>query len=147
MAEKKFLDLAGLNTFWGKVSERIATAKTEVGADVLAQVDNKIQALGAVLSFKGVVANVNALPNESNKQGDVYHITADSSEYVWDGAQWEELGTAVDLSGYYDKASADAKFATPANVTAGVNQAKAYTDTQLADITAITTAEINALFA
>ena len=56
--------------------------------------------LASVLKYKGTKASVANLPTTSNVTGDVWHITADGSEYAWDGSIWQELGTAVDLSGY-----------------------------------------------
>ena len=46
--------------------------------------------------------------------GDVYHVedagtNGTSAEYVWTGDEWEELGTAIDLTDYYNKAAVDAK--------------------------------------
>lgn len=56
--------------------------------------------VSGVLHYKGTKATVSALPSSGNATGDVWHITADGSEYAWDGSAWQELGTAVDLSGY-----------------------------------------------
>ena len=56
--------------------------------------------LASVLTYKGIKASVANLPTTGNTTGDVWHITADGSEYAWDGSQWQELGTAIDLSGY-----------------------------------------------
>jgi len=61
------------------------------------QVDGLI---AGVLHYKGTKASVANLPTTGNTTGDVWHITADGSEYAWDGSIWQELGTAVDLSGY-----------------------------------------------
>lgn len=56
--------------------------------------------IASVLKYKGTIASVANLPTTGNTTGDVWHITADGSEYAWDGSIWQELGTAVDLSGY-----------------------------------------------
>ena len=56
--------------------------------------------VSGVLHYKGTKATVSALPSSGNTTGDVWHITADGSEYAWDGSAWQELGTATDLSGY-----------------------------------------------
>ena len=56
--------------------------------------------ISGVLHYKGTKATISALPSSENTIGDVWHITADGSEYAWDGSDWQELGTAVDLSGY-----------------------------------------------
>lgn len=68
--------------------------------------------LTAIFRFKGTKATVADLPVDSSaKVGDVWHVTADDSEYVCiaeadttsvpaTDAQWEELGGVVDLSAY-----------------------------------------------
>ncbi len=56
--------------------------------------------VSGVLHYKGVKANTSALPSSGNSVGDVWHITADSSEWAWDGTEWQELGSTVDLTGY-----------------------------------------------
>ena len=77
--------------------------------------DSKIEALGDVFEFKGTKANIAALPAGSDsKKGDVWIVTdagsdADGNplsnvEYVYDGSDWEMLGTTVNLTGYAEKA-------------------------------------------
>lgn len=61
--------------------------------------------IASVLTYKGTKASVANLPSTGNKTGDVWHITADGSEYAWDGSIWQELGTTIDLSGYATKAT------------------------------------------
>ena len=77
--------------------------KTAVDGKVKA-VSDKVSALGAVLTFKGTVENTKALPATGNAKGDVWHVTGNSAEYVWDGTDWEELGTTVNLDGYLTEA-------------------------------------------
>lgn len=67
-----------------------------------AQVDGLV---ASVLHYKGTKASVANLPTSDNTTGDVWHITADGSEYAWDGSVWQELGTAIDLSEYATKAT------------------------------------------
>ena len=56
--------------------------------------------IASVMKYKGTKASVANLPTSDNTTGDVWHITADGSEYAWDGSVWQELGTAIDLSDY-----------------------------------------------
>ena len=58
------------------------------------EVDNKVS---AVLRYKGVKATVANLPTTGNTTGDVWHVTATSGEYAWDGTEWQELGTAITI--------------------------------------------------
>lgn len=59
------------------------------------------------MDYKGTKATVSALPTSGNETGDVWHITADGSEWAWNGSTWEELGSAVDLSGYRTASAQD----------------------------------------
>ena len=58
-----------------------------------------------IVRLKGTVATVGDLPDDA-EEGDVYHVTADHSEYVWmtvDGnpdPSWENLGPLADMSLY-----------------------------------------------
>ena len=70
-------------------------------------VDDAISGLGSVFTFKGSKASTSELPLSGNKQGDVWLVTSDNSEYVWTISSasgtidnWEKLGVVVDLSGY-----------------------------------------------
>lgn len=61
------------------------------------------QKLTGAMDYKGTKATVGDLPSSGNTTGDVWHVTADGGEYAWNGSAWEELGTAVDLSGYVEE--------------------------------------------
>lgn len=60
------------------------------------------QKLVGAMNYKGTVATTAALPSSGNLTGDVWHVTADGSEWAWNGSAWEELGTSIDLSGYLE---------------------------------------------
>lgn len=61
------------------------------------------QKLTGAMNYKGTKATTSALPTTGNATGDVWHVTADGSEWAWNGSAWEELGTAIDLSGYVEE--------------------------------------------
>ena len=44
------------------------------------------------LHYRGTKATVADLPSSGNTTGDVWHITADGSEWAWDGSEWQDLG-------------------------------------------------------
>ncbi len=167
---KKYLDQAGVDAFWSKVKAKVGEKKeiadvnglqsaldakadqetTYTKEEVDAAIKAKVEALGAVLSFKGVKATKAELPTKASNpvKGDVWHVTENSAEYVWDGTNWEELGTTVnldgyltnaDLAGYLKTADADTKYATAAQ------GALADTALQPADIAAIDVDYINGL--
>lgn len=108
--------IAGIKTTLADIENRKANKATTLNgygitdAYTKDEVEAKISALGSVFSFKGTQANVAALPSAGNKTGDVWHVTEKSAEYVWDGKNWEELGSTVDLSSYATQAYVDAKF-------------------------------------
>ena len=65
-------------------------------------------AVTKLFKFKGVKANIDALPASGNTVGDVWHVTSDDGEYVWldegdgqEGAHWELL--SHNLANYYTK--------------------------------------------
>jgi len=60
------------------------------------------------LHYRGTKATVADLPSSGNATGDVWHITADGSEWAWDGSEWQDLGSTVDLSGYRTASAQDA---------------------------------------
>lgn len=67
--------------------------------------------VASMFKFKGTKPTFDDLPSSGNTEGDVWHVEADHTEYVWvkvDGAlspSWEALGGTVDLSGYVQKVS------------------------------------------
>lgn len=55
--------------------------------------------LTSAVKWQGTVANVGDLPTNASK-GDMYHVESSGAEYVYDGADWENVGTIVDLEPY-----------------------------------------------
>lgn len=86
----------------------LANAASADQAVNLGQLQAAIAALGTVLNFKGVKATYGDLPSTGNKYGDVWYVSADSSEYVWvdtgtGTGSWEQLGPTTDFSGFLTK--------------------------------------------
>ena len=71
----------------------------------------------SAMSYKGTKASINELPASGNTVGDVWHVSANGGEYAWDGSEWQELGSIIDLSNYIENS----------------------------DLVAVTTAEINTI--
>lgn len=87
------------------VSSTVASLKTTVDShsESIADLTSKVNGLGGALRFVDSVANeeaLEALDTTNLSNGDVYQVEADGSEWVWNGTEWIELGTNVDLSGY-----------------------------------------------
>lgn len=55
--------------------------------------------------YKGSVQEVADLPATGNEIGDVWDVLETGVNYAWDGTNWDPLGTTVDMSQYWDKAS------------------------------------------
>ena len=89
----------------------IADRYTKSAAE--AMVDGKITtALASVHNFIGQVADMTELAAiQSPKKGDVYNVISatngTSAEYYWNGSDWEEFGTIIDMTGYATKVYAD----------------------------------------
>lgn len=76
-------------------------------------------AVSSAYKYKGSVANQAALPASGQSVGDVYDVQDTGMNYAWNGSAWDALGTYVDTSLYWAKS----------------------------ELTAITTAQVDALFA
>lgn len=64
-----------------------------------AQTDSAISsAVASVFRYRGTKSAISDLPASGQTVGDVYFVSADSSEYAWNGSKWEELGPTIDLS-------------------------------------------------
>ena len=77
-----------------------AVGDSSTAVATTAFVSNAISSLGSILNYKGTKATESALPSTGNVTGDVWIVSADNSEYVWNGTAWEKLGPTIDLSGY-----------------------------------------------
>lgn len=76
----------------------LSAKQGKVLGDRVTSLESKIT---AIFTFKGTKATVAELPNDDSQQvGDVWHVTENNGEYVWDGSDWELLGISVDLSNY-----------------------------------------------
>lgn len=113
MAEKQFISLENLRYFKTRqdtfnddkfaTKESVPTKTSQLENDseyqTKTQLDTAINAaIAAVMTYKGVKATASELPMEDNKLGDVWHVTADTAEYAWDGTKWEVLGSTMDVS-------------------------------------------------
>lgn len=86
-----------------QTASQVTTAIEGYGYQTASQVQTAISsAITTVMDYKGTKATVAQLPSSGNKQGDVWHVTEDDGEYAWNGTEWEELGSAMDLSGYVE---------------------------------------------
>lgn len=79
---------------------------------IKAYVDSK---LTAVYTYKGSVANEQALPTQDQTVGDVYNVEDTGKNVAWDGEKWDELGGTVDLSAYAKTEDVNAQLATKAD--------------------------------
>lgn len=90
-------------------------ALTAVGNTLEEKINNKIVGLLNWRGVKNTTDEIKAIT--SAKKGDVWHSNGDGSEWVCtkenltaaDATAWTELGTPIDLSGYYTKTEVDKK--------------------------------------
>lgn len=89
-------------------------ALTAVGNTLEEKINNKVVGL---LHWQGVKSTTSEIKSiTSAKKGDVWHSNGDGSEWVCtqditaaNADAWTELGTPIDLSGYYTKTEVDKK--------------------------------------
>lgn len=83
---------------WEKVDKTPGKGLSE--NDFTNKYKQKIDMLQKIYSYKGSVASLAKL-NEitGQKSGDIYNVISANKDYAWNGEEWGELGTAVDLSG------------------------------------------------
>lgn len=99
----------------------LSAKQGKVLGDRVTSLESKIT---AIFTFKGTKGTIAELPDDDSQQvGDVWHVTENNGEYVWDGAKWELLGLSVDLSNYALKSEV-----TSAKQEA-IEDAHSYTDT------------------
>lgn len=77
--------------------------------------------------WRGTVATVAELPTDA-AVGDIYHVTATGGEHAWDGSEWQELGSILDLSAYSTTEQVNGLISTAIAPKAD----KTYVDEQLA---------------
>lgn len=88
------------------IPTKVSELTNDSGYQTKAQVEAAVNALGAVLTYKGTKATFAELPSTGNKAGDVWNVTAANgnipadTNYAWDGTKWDPLGGTVDLSAY-----------------------------------------------
>lgn len=76
----------------------LSAKQGKVLGDRVTSLESKIT---AIFTFKGTKGTIAELPDDDSQQvGDVWHVTENNGEYVWDGSKWELLGLSVDLSNY-----------------------------------------------
>ena len=99
----------------------LSAKQGKVLGDRVTSLEDKIT---AIFTFKGTKSTIAELPEDGSQQvGDVWHVTEDNGEYVWDSTKWELLGLSVNLSNYALKSEV-----TSAKQEA-IEDAHSYTDT------------------
>ena len=87
-------------TFASKTSvpTKVSELNNDAGYQTAAGVQQIVQtSMASALTWKGTKASTSELPSTENKLGDVWHVTADGSEWAWNGSEWEELGSTVSV--------------------------------------------------
>lgn len=82
-----------------------------------AMIENITQIMSTVFTYQGTKATISALPSSNNIVGDVWHVTQNGSEYVWNGTEWQELGSTIDLSNYIQSVNIAGISITPSSYT------------------------------
>ena len=136
-------DNTALWTLLGNVANLETTSTNLTGA--INELKDTLDGLGSGMTWKGVVATTSALPTSGQSNGDMYYVTAESANYVWNGtsSDWDALSGAVDLSGLVEKTTTVAGLPLSSNIAAtdlknalGVGSAYTYKGV-VADTTAL----------
>lgn len=136
-------DNTALWTLLGNVAQLQTTSPNLTGA--INELKDTIDGLGSGMSWKGVVATVDDLPATGQSNGDMYYVTARTSNYVWNSTKnnWDELSGAIDLSGLVTKTTTIAGLPLSGNIAStdlknalGVGSAYVFKGT-VADTTAL----------
>jgi hypothetical protein len=77
--------------------------------------------------FEGSVDTFEDLP-DSPKLGDVYYVSADDTDYYWNGTEWKAWQPEVDLSEYYKTSEVDSLLAAKADNTPTFTEATSRTN-------------------
>lgn len=81
--------------------------------------------VSAVFHYKGTKATYSEVAALTGmKVGDVWQVTEDNSEYVYNGTAWEKLGPTIDLSGYLTSVSVAGQSLTPGSNSITADQLK-----------------------
>lgn len=86
--------------------EQVAKNLTDIiklMADITALTNLVNSKLTGAMHYKGSVATVADLPSTGNEIGDFYNVTDTGANYAWDGTQWDDIGSIVDLAPYARK--------------------------------------------
>ena len=100
-------DVSGFATTEAVAAE---LAKKQDAGDY-ATVDYVNTKISGVYSYKGSVANDEALPADA-QVGDVYNVEDTGDNYAWTGSEWDKLAGTVDLSAYAKTEYVDDQLAT-----------------------------------
>lgn len=61
--------------------------------DPLKDVEELAKRPKSAFIYKGTVSTTSLLPSNDNEIGDVWQVSADGSEWTWNGTTWEEFGS------------------------------------------------------
>lgn len=92
--------LEGLGTAVSALQDELSGVKTNLATNYYTKEQANAQFAGA-LHYKGSVAKEEDLPDATSTTlvaGDIYLISEDGTEFIWNGTEWEILGNQLDLS-------------------------------------------------
>lgn len=97
----RVVPVIGRTVRWGNVIGNITDQKDlKKILDYLQKEIEEGSGSGKVFVYKGQVPTYNDLPKTDNKVGDVWDVADTGNNYVWNGEDWDNLSTSVDLSEY-----------------------------------------------
>lgn len=93
-------DAADLNKYSNEMAKalksQINSTNNEI-KEIDQKVVNAVSKFTEPLSYKGSVLTYEELPT-TNTNGDIYTVTSENKNYIWNGTTWEEYSSNIDLT-------------------------------------------------
>lgn len=93
-------DAADLNKYSNEMANALKTQINNTNNEIK-EIDKKVvdavNKFGNPLSYKGQVSTIQDLPTSATN-GDIYNVTSENKNYIWNGSTWVEYSSTLDLT-------------------------------------------------
>lgn len=93
-------DEADLNKYSNEMANALKTQINNTNNEIK-EIDKKVvdavNKFGNPLSYKGQVSTIQDLPTSATN-GDIYNVTSENKNYIWNGSTWVEYSSTLDLT-------------------------------------------------
>ena len=112
-------DSADLNKYSTEMADALKTQlnnTSEELKDIDQKIENAVNEFSKPLIYKGSVSTYQDLPTMATS-GDIYTVTTENKNYIWDGTTWAEYASTLDLSGLINALTNNKSTVTGTNIT------------------------------